>query len=129
MTSESKDAIACAASPFRPAAAAVAVASIADVGPRAAGLPAGPYGAEVGAGTGAALPAAVDAPELETVRSGITNEPSCMRSGPETEPELGVVVSHSHESNEAAAGAARASGFAEVCAPESVAGPPLAFGR
>jgi hypothetical protein len=100
LTSDSKDAIACAASPLRPAEAAVAVASIADVDARELD----PNGALSEGGKGAALDDGAPLAELEMVRSGMTNDPSCMRSGPETVPVVGVVVSHSQESNDAAGG-------------------------
>lgn len=48
----------------------------------------------------AARDEAAFAADVETVKSGMTKEPSCMRSGPEKEVEVGVEVSHSHESKD-----------------------------
>lgn len=104
-TSFRSDAIACAASPLRPAEAAAAVASSAVMGRREVLV----YDADSGGSDEGTVEPEAAVPELEMVRSGITKEPSCMRSGPDTAPELGVVVSHSHESKDEAGGLAPAS--------------------
>lgn len=97
-----RTAIACAASPLRPAPAARDIASAGVV----TGLPVLNWDGAAGAGTGAGGAPTDDddaAAEVATERSGMTNDPSCMRSGPENEPE-GVLLSHSHESNDETGG-------------------------
>lgn len=96
VTSERSDAI--ASMPFLPAPAASAVAC--------AGVVVG-LGAPEAKGDGVDATAG-DAPACaplapaaaETDRSGMTKDPSCMRSGPARDVEVGVDVSHSHESND-----------------------------
>ena len=102
LTSDSSDAMACAASPFLPAPAASAVASAGVVTGRPVLYCDGAVGAETGAGSAPGEEEDAGA-DVATERSGMTNEPSCMRSGPENEPD-GVLLSHSHESNDETGG-------------------------